>query len=414
MSSVRKTATGKYELSVRHKLLPKPLYFTYADEAEARAYGHQIDQLLAAGVVPANLAADRPHQGEKLGFMLRAWINSGKPAATDLPLLEILARELNKVRLDQVTYKWAESWVDDMKLQHTYAPGTIRKRIGALSRCIDDYLRKHPDALVGNPLKLLPRGAASYNSHDTARLAKLDKAPKQDVTRERRLLPRQGDVAGEYDRIMAVLNGFKRPDRERALQLKEGIAFRMLFLLILHTGLRLMEAYMLTVSQVDLAGKNLRVRASKQWHGRVKYRDVPLQRELHAELVNYLGDTAWPAGALLFPWWDGDGDPASMKKVTAKLSSQFTRVFEYAQCADLKEHDLRHEATCRWYEMRRPDGQWTFREAEIDMIMGWAPGSAMSKRYASFRADDLAARLWEVPAAPEAHAPHVHGQARQA
>ena len=43
--------------------------------------------------------------------------------------------------------------------------------------------------------------------------------------------------------------------------------------------------------------------------------------------------------------------------------------------------------------MRRPDGAWLFREAEIEKIMGWAPGSSMGSRYASFRAEDLADRL---------------------
>ncbi len=40
-----------------------------------------------------------------------------------------------------------------------------------------------------------------------------------------------------------------------------------------------------------------------------------------------------------------------------------------------------------------------FRDAEINEIMGWAPGSKMTARYASFRGEDLAARLWAIPAA---------------
>jgi hypothetical protein len=44
--------------------------------------------------------------------------------------------------------------------------------------------------------------------------------------------------------------------------------------------------------------------------------------------------------------------------------------------------------------MRGPDGQWLFRDKEIERIMGWEPGSSMPARYASFRAEDLAQRLW--------------------
>lgn len=56
---------------------------------------------------------------------------------------------------------------------------------------------------------------------------------------------------------------------------------------------------------------------------------------------------------------------------------------------------VEHEATCRWYEMRNPTtGAWVLREVEIPGIMGWSPGSKMPLRYASFRAEDLAARMY--------------------
>ncbi|MEG1972916.1 MAG: hypothetical protein RR315_07105, partial [Oscillospiraceae bacterium] len=83
--------------------------------------------------------------------------------------------------------------------------------------------------------------------------------------------------------------------------------------------------------------------------------------------------------------------PDEMDRVSHKLSNRFRTVFMYAGCDGLAEHDLRHEATCRWYEMRNPrTGDWMFREVEIPGMMGWAPGSKMPQRYASFRAEDLA------------------------
>ncbi len=54
---MRKTPTGRFELCVRNKLLPKPFYRTFDDEPEAVAFGQQLDLLLAAGVVPADLLA---------------------------------------------------------------------------------------------------------------------------------------------------------------------------------------------------------------------------------------------------------------------------------------------------------------------------------------------------------------------
>ena len=395
MAGIRQTRTGKWELSIRSKLLPKPIYLTYDTETEARAYGQQIDRMLAAGVVPtALLPEDKPKPAERLRFMLRAWLNSGQPAKTDEPVLMLLVDEVGELPINQLTYAWAEQWVQDMKLVRNYAPSTIRKRVGSLSRCVDWWLRKHPDVALANPLKLLPRGAASYNAKDAGDLAKLSspeapKAARQDVKRDRRLQP------GELERILAALDGHKRPDRERALDLKQPMALRMLFWLIYHTGVRLREAYTMRVSQVDLVAKVLRVRSSKQWHGREKWRSVPMRRELHALLTDYLAALPSDPEGLLFPWWSGAMEDKELNRVTSRLSGQFGRLFAYADCPGLTEHDLRHEATCRWFEMRHPEtGAWLFRETEIEKIMGWEPGSPMMGRYASFRAEDLAARMW--------------------
>lgn len=396
---MRKTPTGRFELCVRNKLLPKPFYRTFDDEPEAIAFGQQLDLLLAAGVVPADLLAPQTTTPqEKLRFVLTAWINSGHPASTDVPVLELLVGEVGDVKINQVTYQWAESWVQSLKLERNFAPGTIRKRIGSLSRALDWWLRKHPDAMVGNPLKLLPRGAATYSERDAELLARLaanaapDEKPKvvkEDVVRDRRLKP------GELEQILAVLDGHKRDDRERALDLRHQAALRVLFLLIYNTGMRLREAYTLTRGQIDLARRSIRVRSSKQWRGKVKFRDVPMRRELYAVLESYVATLPADPDALAFPWWDGVRTNDEMDRVSSRLATQFGRIFDYAKCEGLTEHDLRHEATCRWYELRDPKtGAWVFREAEIDKIMGWAPGSRMGARYASYRAEDLAARIW--------------------
>lgn len=394
MAGIRQTRTGKWELSIRSKLLPRPLYLTYDTEADARAYGEQLTRLLAAGIVPTELLADdKPKPAQRLRHMIRAWLASGQPARTDEPVLMLLADEVGDLPVTGLTYAWAEQWLRDMKLVRNYAPGTIRKRVGSLSRCLDWWLRKHPDTQLANPLRLLPRGAASYTAKDAGELAKLSRPDsprqaKQDVARDRRLQP------GELERILAALDGYKRPDRERALDLNYPEALRLLFWLILHTGVRLREAYTLRVGQVDLAARVLRVKSSKQWHGREKWRNVPMRPELHAMLATYLEGLPGDATALLFPWWDGELDDRELARVTSRLSGQFGRLFAYADCPGLTEHDLRHEATCRWMEMRDAHGAWLFRESEIERIMGWAPGSPMMGRYASFRAEDLAQRMW--------------------
>ena len=86
----------------------------------------------------------------------------------------------------------------------------------------------------------------------------------------------------------------------------------------------------------------------------------------------------------------------TLKKVTQRLSERFSSAFEFAGCSGLHEHDLRHEATCRWLELRDANGQWVFRLEEINRIMGWSANSTMAQRYASFRGTDLAQRIWAI------------------
>lgn len=391
MASVRQTPGGKWELTVKHKLLAKRVYLTFDTEGEAQTYGDQVQGLLKAGIVPAGLVTEgdgRSKERVLLSNVLREWINTGQPAATDQAVLGLLVGEVGSVPVDGVTYAWCESWVDGMKLGKTYAPGTIRKRVASLSRAIDWFMKARPNIPLSNPLRMLPRGASTYNAHDARRLAAVGKVARADTERERRLEP------GELERIMAALDGQKRPDRERPMRPPHARELRALFLLILHTGIRLREAYTLTRGQFDMPSRSIQVRASKQWHGRVKFRGVPMSPVLHGAMADYFDGRELAGDALVFPWWDGDRDIKAMAKVTTRLSNQFARVFDYAQCPGLTEHDLRHEATCRWYEIRRPDGAWVLSEREIDRIMGWAPGSKMAARYASFRAADLAARLW--------------------
>lgn len=379
MASVRSTRSGNFELRVRNKLLPKDLYLTFNDEAKARDYGSQLEALLAQGIVPHGLIEEAQQPSPRLRDIVRAWQQHGSLSSTDSDVLELVLEDAAGLQLNELTYTWCEQWVRDMKLKANLAPSTIRKRIGALARAIDWHMRKTPDQMVANPLRMLPRGSASYSAKDAVDAAAAGGRARLDTVRDRRLKP------GEHERILRALDGHKRPDRERPLPVDHDL--RDLYLLILHTGLRLREAYTLRSNQVH--GNTLRVRCSKQWHGREAWRNVPMVLDIREMMAARATRTA-PDG-LIFPFWDGD--PSSLEKASARLSRRFGLLFGYAQCEGLTEHDLRHEATCRWYEMRRPDGAWLFREAEIGKIMGWAPGSSMGNRYASFRAEDLADRL---------------------
>lgn len=392
MASVRQIKkTGKWEVTLKHKLLPKRAYFTFDDEDAAREYGARCDEWLKAGVVPQGLISDETKGSDRLGPLIMTWINTGRPSPSDVELLNWMFADVSSVKLSEFTYSWAEGWIQRLKLQRNLAPGTIRKYVGALARCIDHHMRRDASMLTGNPLRSLPDGYSVYTEKDALDVAKLDGKVKHDVVREHRLAP------AAHDRVMGALSGVKRDDRERALTRQDFAALRIMLLLILDTGCRLREAYTLTWGQVDFKRRVIRVRSTKRRRGQVeKIREVPIKPSLYAQLESYRPDVVGE-DRLMFPFWDGEKE--SLVRTSNKLSARFATVFRYAECEELTEHDMRHEATCRWYELRGGDGNWLYRHEEVCKIMGWSPSSPMGQRYASFRGEDLAARMWATTSA---------------
>lgn len=380
---IRARATS-YELRVKHKLLPRPFYATFPTHAAAQTYADQLEAMLAAGVLPAELQTAAPAAPDPpLMQIVRAYIAQAPHlTSSDDALLASMLTELADTRLSAISYRWAADYVRGLK-RRTLAPGTIRKRVGVLARVLDWHLASSAAAGVtvpGNPLRLLPTGYSQYTQAEREALAlQGDRAPT-DVQRDRRLHP------AEETAIRAALAGAKRPDRERPWAPGGDPALELLFDVVLWTGLRLREAYRLRADQVDVQRWVLRVEGSKGARGLPRPRVVPVPLPLREPL------RAWCAGrvGLLWPYWDGT--PEGLQPATARLSARFRSLFAYAGAKDLTEHDLRHEATCRWFELRDPAGRWLFADVEVARIMGWT-NLAMALRYASLRGEDLAARL---------------------
>ncbi len=366
---------GRWQIKVPHKLLPRPFYATFDDETQARAYDQQLRALLDRGVVPQDLADATTGPARGADPRLAALIDAYRPQAapTDLPVLALIEAEHGDVRLSAVSTAWADQWVAALHARGL-VPGTIRKRIGALARVIDARLRlthgRSGGTVPANPLRLMSRGYSQSGAADAPR----------DKTNNRRV------TAAEIDQVRAVLMGIAPKPADRQRPYPADPALLMLFDLIVATGLRLREAYTLQVAHVDLARQVLHVRGSKGHRGAAKLRTVPLLPWVRPELA------AWCQGrvGLLLPFWDGS--TADLRPCTNRLSARFGVLFDYADVPTATEHDLRHTATCNWFEMRRPGGGWMFSEIEICKIMGWSD-TKMALRYASFRAEDLSARL---------------------
>lgn len=367
----------RFQLRVVHKLLPRPFFFTFDTRGEAETYGTQLEAMLQRGVVPVELAEQKPTEGRKdhtpWPDLLGGYLAEASVAPSEVELVKLLARKLKGVRVHQSTYAWVEAFVKECKVKENLAPGTIRKRVGSLARALDWHHRKTTGRDQVNPFRLLPLGYSTYSVAESELVQ-----PKVDVQRDRRLLPE------EEARIRQALAGVKREDRERALWVDPAMA--MMFDLMLDTGLRLSEAFRLQVSAFDEAKGILRVAGSKGHRGRAKPRVVPLKPALRVKLKS------WCEGrvGLMFPFWDGS--PEGRARATSALKGRFGTLFAYAKVEDFTTHDLRHEAACRWFELRDGQGRWALSDVEVCKVMGWSSLS-LALRYASIRGEDLVARI---------------------
>lgn len=366
--TTRQRPNGTIELRVTHAALPKPYYTTHNTDAEAKSYGSRLVQSLDRGDVPVELRASNAKE-TNLAVMLKAYLDAAPISTTDRPMVEWLRKTLN-MKVEGVTVLWVDGWVRSMKRLERLAPGTIRKRVESLARALDWWYRKEydKDDAPSNPLRTLPRGYSTYGEEDGP--------VRVDLKRDRRLFP------DEPEKIEAAILGEKRTDRQRPLSIEDAQSFLLFWRLIVNTGLRQREAYKLRHADVRFSLKTIHVPAGKT--GRA--RDVPMTRYVHDLLRD-----GQAIGPLVFPFWDGDEN--SLDRTSNKLSNQFLRVFEYAGCDGLTEHDLRHEATCRWMLMTDGQGRWMFRPEEVRRITGHISVQVF-ERYLSLRGSDLAERLW--------------------
>lgn len=371
---------AKFQLRVKHPDMPRDRFFTFDDEPGATGYKATVDAWFAQGIVPPELlTTDKLARTPLVIEAIRAYERGTEPPPTksDIDLLPQIVEETVGLRISDITFQWATDYVKRLKARKDKpTPGTIRKRVGLLGRVLDHYFRSihsSDEAIPANVLRMLPKGYSLYPDHE-----------RVDKSRDTRLTP-----ADELS-IVDALDGVKREDKERPWGNggPPDKDFKLLFETIVDTGLRLREVYWARVGHLDVPGRFLRVQGSKGHRGMIKPRTVPLKKELFEKLRAYCEGRK--ADDIMFPFWDGT--EKDLKACSGRLSQRFRTLFAYAQVADFTEHDLRHEACCRWVTLKDSGGRWMFTDGEICRIMGWSD-TKLLLRYMSLRGEDLSARL---------------------
>jgi len=360
MASKRSRGASWEYIIKRKGLLPKPVSMTFRDEAEGDAYVAHLEKLLDAGIVPEEFRKEAKAI-TNIGMAIDQYQEEVHITNDDVILLNAMRGAVGSKTLSLVNYAWAESWVRDLR-DAGGAPSSIRKKVGALARCLDWLVRRSDTMLAANPLRILPK---RYSTTAVGR---------KDVERDRRL---QSD---EEVRILAILNGHKPDDKQRAVVTVDSDAWRLMFVLALETAMRMREIYTLTRDQVDFDKRTIFLDKTKNGDKR----EVPMSSVALAAVKEYLTTHLEDK---MFPFWDNSYDPKSLQATSNRTSHKWAAIFSAAGCADLHFHDLRHEATSRFYE------RTTLTDIQISRITGHR-NMAMLRRYSNLRGADLADRLW--------------------
>lgn len=351
MATKRLRGNGSWELRITRKgLLLKPVYMTFDSEAEADRYNQYVEELLDRGVVPPELVGGKL---ERLGQIMALYEASVKLSASDQELSSPVFKAVSQVRLAVFNYHWVEAWVAQMK-KDGLAPSTLVKRIGFMARCVDWGMRTNRLALSANPFRLLPKGYGSKGRHEA--------------------------WCGERSRRLEAGAGVTEEGALRRVIVDKNEA--MLFDLALETGMRLREMYTLSTDQVDLSRNTIFLDKTKNGDKR----QVPLSSVIRQKLEAHIASLP-ENETRLFPWWNGDRSAKTLANVSQMLSHRFAYRVRQAKLKDLKFHDLRHEATSRFFE------KTTMTDLEIASITGHKD-PRMLKRYANLRGSSLSAKLW--------------------
>lgn len=348
-------------------------------------------------------------QGEEISVsaVLGLYEKRGVCPLSQVQLVRALANKLEGVALAELSTLWALRWVAGMKVTQL-KPRTIRASVEQLSRVLEWFyteqaLKKATAAGGGleaearafndkprNPLKDLPKGYSTYKPEE---VPKGQKAPK-DIKRDRRLFD------GEYETIRKAISELKvvHADGDPAKLEEDKWGLDVLFELIVNSAMRMSEAFALHNFQLHFMGSRSSIILPEEVTKTSNGRSIPMTPHVQAILKKWMARTGAPKGAQapVFPMFHkvDREDYFTFRKEAGRMSQLFIRVHKKAGIVGLREHDLRHEGTCRWVEMKLANGRHAYQLAECMKFTGHET-EAMFFRYASLRGSDAAERLYE-------------------
>lgn len=325
MASITQTPDGSYRVKIRKRGY-EPISRNFTRKGEAQRWAREVETEMDKGIFVSTIEAETTLVSDIMD-RYQEEVASSKKSFYDIKCrLKLLKSSFGHLTLAAVTPSIIKSYRDDRLI--TRKPETVRKELGVLSRVFDFAIR---DCEI-----YTPRG----NPMSNVRL------PPKARGRDRRLND------GEEQKLVEALAEY-------------GGYILPLFLFALETGMRRGEIVTLDWKDINFQGRTAISRDTKNGEDRV----IPLS----TRALSILQSIPRHISGRVFPI---RGDSATQA---------FKRCRERAGIEDFRLHDLRHEATSRFFELG-------LSIMEVSSITGHKD-LAILKRYTHLRPQDLAKKL---------------------
>ena len=324
MATIRKRGDLQWEVQIRRKGFP-PQSRTFSVKAEADSWAAVIESEMARGVFVSRTEAENTTLSEALDRYEREISSLKKGAAVETIRIRYWKNHPLSARpLAGVRSSDLSLWRDGRL--NEVSPSTVNREMNLISHVFTICIKEWGMASLVNPVSQIRR-------------------PRNPESRERRL------QLGELEKIL---------EHTDSPMLGPVVRFA------LETGMRRGEIVAMQWEHVDAKKRTLRIPETKTG----KSRTVPLTTEalrILNDLPRRLDGSIW-----------GMTDPHTMTRA-------FERACKRAKISDLTFHDLRHEATSRFFEKG-------LNPMQVAAITGHKT-LQMLKRYTHLRAEDLVGLL---------------------
>ncbi len=327
MAAIRKRGKS-WRVQIRRRNHP-PQFKAFDTRADAEAWARQVESEMDRGAFVSRVEAEKTSIAELLDRYKREITPGKRSSRVEEYTLKRLRSAFGCLPIARLRPQDVAAF-RDQRIAQGLAGGTVIKDLNTLSHVIQTARREWGINLPDNPVKLITR-------------------PKVAPGRQRRLEP--GEEA-------ALLAGCKASG---------ATALPLMFQLALETAMRRGELLGLEWKHIDLERRIAFLPHTK--NGESRY--VPLSTKAVAILTDYPRSEG---GKVFHQWSRPDSFENAWRRVVEKL-----------KLVDFRFHDLRHEATSRFFERG-------LNLMQVAAITGHKT-LQMLKRYTHLRAEDLVSLL---------------------